>query len=118
MPSRSRLTDGSTPWPLVLLGSPGLLRGCPRPFSAIRGRRCNSSRRVASPAQTLMTPCPPDGFIADYVDGRLGPKDRARVDEHLAVCAACRQLVAASCAEEARRRTGEIEVLPQGRVER
>ena len=36
---------------------------------------------------------PNDTTLNDYVDGALGPGDRAGVDQHLAACAQCRQLV-------------------------
>ncbi len=29
------------------------------------------------------------GFLGDYVDGRLGPEERAVLDEHLATCPEC-----------------------------
>ena len=37
---------------------------------------------------------PNDTILNDYVDGSLGPVERHGVDQHLAACAACRQLVA------------------------
>jgi anti-sigma factor ChrR (cupin superfamily) len=36
---------------------------------------------------------PNDTTLNDYVDGSLGPVERHGVDQHLAACAACRQLV-------------------------
>ena len=36
---------------------------------------------------------PNDAALNDYVDGSLGPVERHGVDRHLAVCAACRQVV-------------------------
>src|SRR5215212_3417417 len=36
---------------------------------------------------------PQDTALNDYVDGSLGPADRAEIDRHLAACASCRQTV-------------------------
>ena len=35
-----------------------------------------------------------ENLVSDYLDGQLGADRRAAVDEHLAACAACRELVA------------------------
>ena len=38
----------------------------------------------------------PEDLLAEYVDGTLGPEERARVDAHLAGCERCRDEVAAA----------------------
>jgi hypothetical protein len=36
----------------------------------------------------------PEELLAEYVDGTLGPEDRARVESHLSTCGSCREEVA------------------------
>ena len=62
----------------------------------------------------FVSACPPEAFLADYVDGRLDPLHKGWLDEHLAQCGTCRRTVAISCtAAEIRRRTGEVELVTE-----
>jgi anti-sigma factor RsiW len=51
---------------------------------------------------------PNDTTLNDYVDGSLGPAERHGVDQHLAACAACRQIV--EDLREILRTSGELEL--------
>ncbi len=55
----------------------------------------------------------PDELLAEYVDGALGPEDRARVEAHLAVCEACgRDVLVARGARRALAGLPELEAPP------
>ena len=56
----------------------------------------------------------PEELLAEYVDGTLGPEDRARVESHLTACHSCREEVAlATPAREALAGLPELDV-PSG----
>jgi anti-sigma factor RsiW len=40
------------------------------------------------------SPCPDPNALAAYVDGRASPEEVARLEEHLAACAACFEILA------------------------
>jgi len=40
------------------------------------------------------SPCPDANALAAYVDGRAAPEELARLEEHLATCAACLEILA------------------------
>ena len=47
-------------------------------------------------SHTETADCPDELLVADFVDGRLTPQNRAQVIEHLLTCARCRALVKAT----------------------
>ena len=48
-------------------------------------------------------PCPEADLLAGYAEGRLLPRERARVEAHLARCASCLELSARLASREAHR---------------
>jgi anti-sigma factor RsiW len=48
----------------------------------------------------------PEELLAEYVDGTLGPEDRARVESHLTTCVSCREEI--SLAGSARQALGTL----------
>src|SRR4051812_39720518 len=55
-------------------------------------RRCARRARMAL-EPTIVTECPPDGEFVELLEGRHPGPAAARLEQHLAACAACRALV-------------------------